>query len=174
LCSAIDNTTALPQAACDAAGALAEAIEAPYVFRPAQMRHRDDRSRSQHDFRISVEYPTGARLPIKFELTQVEPIVFPVEARPVVHEFADEPFDLFVPVYALDEVVVEKLRAFLQTAVNLDRRDWTNRARDLYDLWWLYENHAPVAWAELHAVGRVRLVRRIDDRHGGVGLSPVA
>jgi hypothetical protein len=89
------------------------------------MRHRDDRSRSQHDFRIAVEYPTGATLPIKFELTQVEPIFFPVEDRPVVHEFADESFDLSVPVYALDEVVVEKLRAFLQTAVNLDRRDWT-------------------------------------------------
>jgi uncharacterized protein len=152
--------TALLQAACEAAGALAEAIEAPYVFRPNQMRHRDDRSRSQHDFRISVEYPTGARLPIKFELTQVEPIVFPVEDRPVVHEFADEPFDVSVPVYALNEVVVEKLRAFLQTAVNLDRRDWTNRARDLYDLWWLHENHAPVAWTELRGPLDVKAAAR--------------
>jgi len=63
-------------------------------------------------------------------------------------------------VYALDEVVVEKLRAFLQTAVNLDRRDWTNRARDLYDLWWLHENHAPVAWAELRGPLDVKAAAR--------------
>jgi predicted nucleotidyltransferase component of viral defense system len=75
--------TALLQSACEAARSLAEKVEAPYTFTPRQMRHRDDRSRSQHDFRISVDYPTGASLPIKFELTQVEPIVFPVEVRPV-------------------------------------------------------------------------------------------
>jgi uncharacterized protein len=151
---------ALLQAACEGARAFAEAIEAPYVFTPRHMRHRDDRSRSQHDFRISVEYPTGARLPIKFELTQVEPIVFPVETRTVVHEFDGEPFDLTMPVYALDEVVLEKLRAFLQTAANLDRRDWTNRARDLYDLWWLRENAAAVAWAELRAPLAVKAAAR--------------
>jgi predicted nucleotidyltransferase component of viral defense system len=65
----------------------------------------------------------------------VEPIVCPIEVRRIVHEFAGEPFDVTMAVYALDEVVLEKLRAFLQTAVNLDRRDWKNRARDLYDLW---------------------------------------
>ena len=154
------DMTALLQVACESARSHAEAIEAPYVFTPRRMRHRDDRSRSQHDFRISVEYPTGARLPIKFELTQVEPIVFPVEVRPVVHEFDDEPLDLVLPVYALDEVVLEKLRAFLQTAANLGRRDWTNRARDLYDLWWLRENHAPVAWTELRAPLAVKAAAR--------------
>src|SRR5262249_21559160 len=48
--------TALLQTACEAARSLAETIEAPYVFTPRHVRHRDDRSRSQHDFRISVEY----------------------------------------------------------------------------------------------------------------------
>jgi Nucleotidyl transferase AbiEii toxin, Type IV TA system len=48
----------------------------------------------------------------------------------------------------------------LQTAVNLDRRDWTNRARDLYDLWWLHENHAPVAWAELRGPLDVKVAAR--------------
>ena len=140
---------ALLEAACAAAGLLAEAVEAPYTFTPRLERHRGDCSQNQHDFRITVEYPTGATLPIKFELTQVEPIVRPVEIRPITHEFDDEPLDVVLPVYALDEVVLEKLRAFLQAAVNLNRRDWANRARDLYDLWWLWSQRAPVSWMEL-------------------------
>lgn len=143
------DITALLGAACDAAHALAEEIEAPYTFTPQYQRHRVDMSHIQHDFRITVEYPTGASLPIKFELTQVEPVVRPVEIRQVMHGFPEEPLDVAIPVYALDEVVLEKLRAFLQTAVNLNRRDWTNRARDLYDLWWLWTQDAPVAWGDL-------------------------
>jgi predicted nucleotidyltransferase component of viral defense system len=152
--------TALLEAACRAAGLLAETVEAPYTFTPRPAQHRHDRSRSQHNFRIAVEYPTGARLPIKFELTQTEPIVCPVGIRPVVHEFADEPFDVDVPVYALDEVVLEKLRAFLQTRANLGRRQWTNRARDLYDLWWLWAGAAPVNWGSLREPLAVKAAAR--------------
>src|ERR1041385_182149 len=135
--------------ACRTAQRLAESVDAPYTFTPRLQQHRDDRSDVQHNLRISVEYPTGATLPIKFELTQVEPIVRPIEPRRVVHEFADEPLDITIPVYALDQVALEKLRALLQTAANLGRRSWTNRARDLYDLWWLWTEAAPVAWDEL-------------------------
>lgn len=141
--------TAALEAACSAARNLAEDIEAPYTFVPRYERHREDRSDIQHNVRISVEYPTGANLPIKFELTQVEPILHPIEARPVMHDFPEEPFEAAVPVYALEEVALEKLRAFLQTAVNLDRRDWTNRARDLYDLWWLHSQGVPITWDRL-------------------------
>ena len=140
---------ALLEAACSAARAMAEEVEVPYIFAPRYQQHREDRSHLQHDVRITVNYPTGATLPIKFELTQVEPILRPISILPVMHEFPEELFDVTIPVYALDEVVLEKLRAFLQTAVNLDRRDWTNRARDLYDLWWLWTERAPVSWGEL-------------------------
>jgi uncharacterized protein len=141
--------TAAVGAACDAARNLAEDIEAPYTFAPRYITHREDRSDVQHNVRISVGYPTGANLPIKFELTQMEPILHPIEARPVMHDFPEEPFDAAIPVYALEEVVLEKLRAFLQAADKLDQRDWTNRARDLYDLWWLYNESAPIAWGDL-------------------------
>jgi hypothetical protein len=80
---------------------MAEEVESPYTFSPRYEHHRDDRSHIQHDIRITVEYPTGASLPIEFELTQVEPIVFPVEVRQVMHAFPEEPFDLAIPVYAL-------------------------------------------------------------------------
>lgn len=141
--------TVLLGAACAAAQELAQTIEAPYTFTSRVERHRVDRSGTQHNFRISVDFPTGAMLPIKFELTQVEPIVRPIETRPLLHAFSDEPLDVALSVYALDEVALEKLRAFLQTAVNLGRRDWTNRARDLYDLWWLWNHGAPVSWTQL-------------------------
>jgi predicted nucleotidyltransferase component of viral defense system len=144
--------TALLEAACGAARALAETIEAPYAFSPRLERHRIDRTNVQHNFRITVEYPTGATLPIKFELTQVEPVLCPIEVRSVVHEFVGEPLDVTMSVYALNEVVLEKLRAFLQTSISLERRDWTNRARDLYDLWWLMEKDAPVGWQGLRAL----------------------
>jgi len=140
---------ALLRAACGAAQALAENVEVPYTFTPQYQQHREDKSHLQHDVRITVDYPTGASLPVKFELTQVEPILRPIHILPVIHGFPDEPFDVTIPVYALDEVVLEKLRAFLQTAENLGRRDWTNRARDLYDLWWLWTEGAPVSWGEL-------------------------
>lgn len=151
----------LLQAACDAARSLAESVEAPYTFTPRLEQHRHDRSRQQHNFRIAVEYPTGATLPLKFELTQVEPIVRPIETRQIVHEFADESLDVAVLVYALDEVVLEKLRAFLQTAANLGRRDWTNRARDLYDLWWLWKEDVPIAWHELREPLVVKAAARV-------------
>ncbi len=141
--------TALLDSACAAAQRLAEEVEAPYKFTPRMERHRDDRSGTQHNLRIAVNFPTGATLPLKFELTQVEPIVRPIKLRSIMHQFSDEPFDAAISVYSLDEVVLEKLRAFLQTAVNLDRRNWTNRARELYDLWWLWTQHSAVSWSEL-------------------------
>lgn len=59
----IQEMTALLQVACEAARSLAEMIDAPYGFTPRHMQHRDDRSRSQHDFRIgwSIQPAPGCR-----------------------------------------------------------------------------------------------------------------
>jgi len=141
--------TELIDAACMAAQALAEVIGAPYTFTARAEKHRTDRTDTQHNFRVTVVFPTGATLPIKFELTQIEPIVTPVETRALIHAFEGETLDIELPTYSLDEVVLEKLRAFLQTAVNMDRRNWTNRSRDLYDLWWLWNQNVPVLWNQL-------------------------
>lgn len=140
----------LLDAACERAQELAELVEAPYTFEAHKERHREDRP-SQHNYRVAVTFPTGASLPIKVELTQDEPIVRPVERCALLHQFAGEQLAVEISVYSLDEIVLEKLRAFLQTAANLERRDWTNRARDLYDLWWLWTHQAPVPWIALRA-----------------------
>ena len=135
--------------ACGEAQQLAQQIEAPYTFSPRQEVHRVDRTESQHNCRVAVEVPTGARLSVKVEVTQIEPVLTPTENRELIHGFPEEPLDIGIHVYGLNEIVVEKLRAFLQTSKNVGRRGWTNRARDLYDLWWLWVQRSPVSWLEL-------------------------
>jgi predicted nucleotidyltransferase component of viral defense system len=55
--------------------------------------------------------------------------------RKIFHEYG-EPLEAEVRVYALEEIVAEKLRAILQHAEKLKERGWSrSRARDYYDLW---------------------------------------
>jgi predicted nucleotidyltransferase component of viral defense system len=64
-----------------------------------------------------------------------EKILKPVEKRSIIHEYG-EPLKVQVPVYALEEIVAEKLQAILQHVEMLQERGWTrSRARDYYDLW---------------------------------------
>lgn len=64
-----------------------------------------------------------------------EKLFKPAEVRRVIHEYG-EPFDVEIPVYALEEIVAEKLRAILQHIEKLHERGWSrSRARDYYDLW---------------------------------------
>ncbi len=84
-----------------------------------------------------------ARLPWqKKPLTRVmietavdEKILKPAPKRKIIHEYG-EPLEAEVRVYALEEIVAEKLRAILQHVEQLGERGWSrSRARDYYDLW---------------------------------------
>jgi hypothetical protein len=85
-----------------------------------------------------VGYPTGASLPIKVEITRDEPIVLPTIRRELIHPFEGEELSSAIQCYSLDEIAIEKLRAFLQARQNVERRDWLNRVRDLYDVGYLW------------------------------------
>ena len=65
-----------------------------------------------------------------------EPILKPVEIRPVLRGFAEE-IDVRIPVYSLAEITAEKLRALLQSKARLLERGWgaSRVCRDYYDLW---------------------------------------
>jgi len=55
--------------------------------------------------------------------------------RKVIHDYG-EPVEADVQVYALEEVIAEKLRAILQHRRMLEERLWSrSRARDYYDIW---------------------------------------
>jgi hypothetical protein len=121
-----------------------------YSFTPRQARHRDDHPNDQLDFRVAVVFPTGAENTIKIEVTQDEPIVRPIIERPILHGFEGEELHATIPVYGLDEIVVEKFRGFLQVRRTLETRSWTNRARDLYDVWDIHSgHHGLVAWGQM-------------------------
>ena len=126
------------------------ALFGPYSFLPRAVEHAAEHPHDQLDFKVDVAFPTGANLVLKVEVTQEEPIVLEPVERSILHNFGGEMIEVTVPTYQLDEIVLEKLRAFLQTRANLERRGWTNRSRDLYDLYVIHHDHADmVQWTEL-------------------------
>ena len=59
----------------------------------------------------------------------------PTRRMAILHEYG-EPIDAEIRVYALEEIVAEKLRAILQHVKQLEERGWSrSRSRDYYDLW---------------------------------------
>ena len=96
----------------------------------------------QKAYLVRVQFPEQ-RHPLcrlKVEITIDEPILLPVEARPVIHGFTEN-FHAHVPVYALIEITAEKLRALLQSRIHLQERGWgaSRVCRDYYDLWHLLQ-----------------------------------
>ena len=64
-----------------------------------------------------------------------EKVLKPMQIRSIIHGYG-EPLVAQVQVYALEEIVAEKLRAILQHVEELHERGWSrSRARDYYDLW---------------------------------------
>jgi predicted nucleotidyltransferase component of viral defense system len=128
-----------------------EELTRPYgafTFTPELVQHRRDHPQQQQNFKIAVHFPTGAVDSIKVEITQEEPIVLSLRSLPLLHNFEDEQLSAELVCYDIAEIVIEKLRAFLQVRAMLERRAWTNRARDLYDLWYLHrQGDFPIDWA---------------------------
>ena len=59
----------------------------------------------------------------------------PIRKRRVIHGYG-EPFNVNVQVYALEEIIAEKLRTILQHVEKLQKRGWSRSiVRDYYDLW---------------------------------------
>ena len=97
---------------------------------------RDVPGEEAHQGRIEYTGPLGRlggdQPRVKLDLTIYERLVLPPECRPVHHPYSDaDGLDLIVPVYPLDEMLAEKLRAMLRRA----------RARDLYDVWQLFTHY---------------------------------
>lgn len=105
---------------------------------PAAFRTlRDVPGEEAHQGRIAYTGPLGRlgvdQPRVRLDLTIYETLVLPPEHRPVHHPYSDaNRLDLVIPVYALDEMLAEKLRAMLRRA----------RARDLYDVWQLFTRYA--------------------------------
>jgi len=96
----------------------------------------------QKAYLVRLQFPEQ-RQPLcrlKVEITIDEPIIRPVELRPILHGFPEE-FSVSMAVYALSEIIAEKLRALLQSRARLQERGWgvSRVCRDYYDLWHLLQ-----------------------------------
>ncbi|MBL6977821.1 MAG: nucleotidyl transferase AbiEii/AbiGii toxin family protein [Desulfobacteraceae bacterium] len=97
---------------------------------------RKDRRKHQnsHTFYLAYEgpLPSVSRKEFKVDITINERIVMPVQELPVLKgydEYADLPENSNIQVYALEEILVEKIVAMTDPA--------RNEPRDLYDVWYL-------------------------------------
>ena len=97
---------------------------------------REDRRKHQnsHTFYLAYEgpLPGTSTKEVKVDITISERIVMPVQERPMLKgydEYSDLPEDSNILVYALDEILVEKVVALTDRA--------RNEPRDLYDVWYL-------------------------------------
>ncbi|MFT4178867.1 MAG: nucleotidyl transferase AbiEii/AbiGii toxin family protein [Thermomonas sp.] len=134
---------------------------------------REDRHGHQnsHTFYLRYQGPLPASNDVKVDVTINEVLCFPLQERPVLRiyeAFDDLPETGTVRVYAIEEIVVEKLVALSDRA--------RNEPRDLYDLWYLLgssdlrldelraELDAKLAFRQRTAVGLEQAVAGKEDR----------
>ncbi len=130
----------LPEAINTAVRRMAERLNerGPFTVAHEPLLLREPHPGGQAAYLVRVQFP-GQRQPLcrlKVEITVDEPVLLPVERRPLRHGF-DEELPAALQVYALAEIVAEKLRALLQSAHHLRERGWgaSRVCRDYYDLW---------------------------------------
>jgi predicted nucleotidyltransferase component of viral defense system len=117
---------------------------------------REDRHGHQnsHTFYLRYQGPLLAANDVKVDITIKEVLCFPLQDRPIHRTydgFDDLPEGPTVKVYALEEIVLEKLLALSDHA--------RNEPRDLYDLWHLL-NATDLRIAELRTELDAKLAHR--------------
>ncbi len=118
-----------------------EALHAESGIRFALSKDEPTRHVRNDTFYFTYQGPLPAENSVKVDVTRGETVVFGLERKSVLRtydEFADLPQGKLLQVYALQEIVVEKVLAVTDGA----RRE----PRDLYDLWYiLNEGQTPPA-----------------------------
>jgi len=98
---------------------------------------RPDRHSHQnsHTFYLRYEGPLPTANDVKVDITINEILCYPLQDRPIMRvykDFDDLPEGRSLRVYAIQEIIVEKLLALSDSA--------RNEPRDLYDLWYLLQS----------------------------------
>lgn len=110
----------------------------PFAVAHEPLTLKEPHPGGQIAYLVRVQFP-GQRQPLcrlKLEITMDEPVLLPVQVRPLLHGF-DEELSAALQVYDLAEIVAEKLRVLLQSRRLLQQRGWgaSRVCRDYYDLW---------------------------------------
>ena len=122
--------------ACERAVSLLDEY-APVEIVCERYTEREPHPGGQEAFTIRVQLPwqRAPQTRVMVETAVDEKVLKPVQIRSIIHGYG-EPLKAQVQVYALEEIVAEKLRAILQHVEELHERGWSrSRARDFYDLW---------------------------------------
>jgi predicted nucleotidyltransferase component of viral defense system len=130
------------QEACVAAAKLLEEY-APVEIISGRYTEREPHPGGQEAFIIRARLPwqRAPHASAMVEVSMDEPVIRPIEHLKIIHEYG-EPLDDRVPVYSLEEIIAEKLRAILQHVEKLQTRGWSrSRARDYYDLWRVFNSY---------------------------------
>jgi predicted nucleotidyltransferase component of viral defense system len=97
------------------------------------------------DHRKDQQLPEPARwlTSIKIEIILYEIMIFESETKNIHHPYSDALSEnaLHIPVYSINEVLAEKLRALIQ-------RSYT-APRDYYDIWYLNRNNENIDWQKV-------------------------
>ncbi len=110
------------------------AIEAACGLRIAFDREDRHGHQNSHTFYLRYQGPLPAANDVKVDITIDEVLCFPLQDRVIQRtydSFDDLPEGPIVKVYAIEEIVIEKLLALSDRA--------RNEPRDLYDLWYLFD-----------------------------------
>lgn len=125
--------------ACEEAERLLDEI-APVKIVSERYLEKEPHPSGQEAFTIRAQFPWHRDLHtrVMIETSVDERILKPIQTKPVIHDYG-ESLNAQIQVYALEEVVAEKLRAILQHKEKIERRGWgRSRARDYYDLWRIF------------------------------------
>jgi hypothetical protein len=114
------------------------------IFRECGLKIEFDRvdkasHRNSHTFYLKYQGPLPAPNDVKVDITINEVFCFDTKSRPIFQtyvEYEDLPQGPMLNVYALEEIVIEKISALSDRA--------RNEPRDLYDLWHLLGEHSIV------------------------------
>ena len=154
------------------------AVEAACGLRIAFDREDRHGHQNSHTFYLRYQGPLPAANDVKVDITIAEVLCFPLQDRPIqrIYDgFNDLPDGPTVKVYAIEEIVVEKLLALSDRA--------RNEPRDLYDLWYLFratnlrvaemraELDAKLAWRQRVVAGMAQAIAATEDRLRRLGAA---
>ena len=109
----------------------------PFDIQIKRKIERKAHPRGQEAFDIRVKFPkhsNGLSCGIKIEITHDEPVLLTPVDMSIIHQY-DEPFEITIACYPIEEIISEKLRALLQTHEKIAQGKFRSRPRDYYDLW---------------------------------------
>lgn len=130
---------AMEEAVATACRSASQQLEeyAPVSIACQRYHEKQPHPAGQEAFIIRAKFPwqRSAHTRVMIEISVDEPVLKPTLRRNIIHAY-NEQLSADVLVYALEEIVAEKLRAILQHAEKFEERGWSrSRARDYYDLW---------------------------------------